>query len=70
MSLETNEEHLWAMQQLSGADLQVSFHLDGDTRAVATQAAWRSYRKQLRDYTSTDSEGTILVNGERPTKPE
>lgn len=59
-----SDEQAWVISELSIADIEVNKHLDGDARAIATEAAWRAYRCQLRDYVK----GGQIV-GERPARP-
>lgn len=54
----------WVKHELKGADIQILYHQDSDTRKVATLTEWRQYRKDLRNYVKN---GQIV--GDRPTKP-
>lgn len=64
-----SDEHQWVLRELANADIQINLHLDGDTRAIATEVEWRTYRKNLRNYTSLQADGTILLSGDKPIQP-
>jgi len=51
-------------EELSLSDIQLNYHADSDSRAVSTAAAWRVYRKELRNYI-TDG----VVVGSQPVRP-
>jgi hypothetical protein len=59
----------WVMEQLGIADVQVNYHGDSDTRATSTEALWRAYRVELRDYVTADDDGTLTINGDAPSAP-
>ena len=66
--LTAQNEHHWVESELSHADVQINLHLDVDTRATATEAEWRTYRKALRDYT-TVTDGVYTINTAKPIRP-
>ena len=37
-------------EELVFADIQILYHQDSDSRKIATLTAWRTYRKELRNY--------------------
>jgi hypothetical protein len=63
-------EHLWVKAELYDVQLELMYHWTDDRRATSTLDLWKSYARQLRDYTTTDATGKLSVCGElRPVKP-
>lgn len=63
-------EHYWVLTQLANVQVELMYHWTDDQRATATLEAWKLYARQLRDYTTTDEQGTPSIRGEsRPVKP-
>jgi hypothetical protein len=59
-------EYNWASGELSDADVQIAYHNESSSRAVATLYEWYAYKEALRDYatvsTDDDGESTYSVN--------
>jgi hypothetical protein len=56
-------EYEWAISILESSDIQITYHREGSTRAVATLYDWYAYRESVRDYGSKvlDSKtGTVV----------
>ncbi|NOE31972.1 hypothetical protein [Vibrio cholerae] len=63
-------EHHWVLTELANAQIELMYHWTDDQRATSTLDAWKLYARQLRDYTTTDEQGTPSIRGEsRPVKP-
>lgn len=63
-------EHYWVLSELANVQIELMYHWTGDQRATSTLDAWKLYARQLRDYTTTDEQGTPSIRGElRPVKP-
>jgi hypothetical protein len=56
-----HQEVTWVSAELRISDLQLNMLADGDSRATHTEAAWRGYRVDLRNYVKAG-----IVIGERP----
>lgn len=69
------QEHLWVVEELKYANIQITYHEDnstrpdGSSRATSSESEWRRYRVLLQNYTSQTDDGLIMVNGERPSRP-
>ncbi len=63
-------EHHWVLSELANVQIELMYHWTDDQRATSTLDAWKLYARQLRDYTTTDEQGTPSIRGEsRPVKP-
>ncbi|GHY45426.1 hypothetical protein VCSRO70_1515 [Vibrio cholerae] len=63
-------EHHWVLTELANVQIELMYHWTDDQRATSTLDAWKLYARQLRDYTTTDEQGTPSIRGEsRPVKP-
>lgn len=63
-------EHHWVLSELTNVQIELMYHWTDDQRATSTLDAWKLYARQLRDYTTTDEQGTPSIRGEsRPVKP-
>ncbi|EOC7930733.1 hypothetical protein ACI8HA_003181 [Vibrio cholerae] len=63
-------EHAWVESELMVVQVELMYHWTDDQRATSTLDAWKLYARQLRDYTTTDDQGTPSIRGEsRPAKP-
>ncbi|HFG1617247.1 TPA: hypothetical protein ACGFX0_002138 [Vibrio cholerae] len=63
-------EHYWVLSELTNVQIELMYHWTDDQRATSTLDAWKLYARQLRDYTTTDEQGTPSIRGEsRPVKP-
>lgn len=63
-------EHHWVLFELANVQIELMYHWTDDQRATSTLDAWKLYARQLRDYTTTDEQGTPSIRGEsRPVKP-
>ncbi|MDA5319491.1 hypothetical protein [Vibrio cholerae] len=63
-------EHHWVLSELANVQIELMYHWTGDQRATSTLDAWKLYARQLRDYTTTDEQGTPSIRGDsRPVKP-
>lgn len=63
-------EHHWVLSELANVQIELMYHWTDDQRATSTLDAWKLYARQLRDYTTTDEQGTPSIRGEaRPAKP-
>lgn len=63
-------EHRWVLSELTIVQIELMYHWTDDQRATSTLDAWKLYARQLRDYTTTDEQGTPSIRGEsRPTRP-
>lgn len=63
-------EHRWVLSELANVQIELMYHWTDDQRATSTLDAWKLYARQLRDYTTTDEQGTPSIRGEsRPVKP-
>ncbi|RJK86191.1 hypothetical protein [Vibrio cholerae] len=63
-------EHHWVLSELANVQIELMYHWTDDKRATSTLDAWKLYVRQLRDYTTTDEQGTPSIRGEsRPVKP-
>lgn len=63
-------EHHWVLSELANAQIELMYHWTDDQRATSTLDAWKLYARQLREYTTTDEQGTPSIRGEsRPVKP-
>ncbi|EIO5089741.1 hypothetical protein LQN34_003172 [Vibrio cholerae] len=63
-------EHRWVLSELTIVQIELMYHWTDDQRATSTLDAWKLYARQLRDYTTTDEQGTPSIRGEsRPVKP-
>ncbi|HFG2175411.1 TPA: hypothetical protein ACGG78_002733 [Vibrio cholerae] len=63
-------EHHWVLAELANVQIELMYHWTDDQRATSTLDAWKLYARQLRDYTTTDEQGTPSIRGEsRPVKP-
>ncbi|EKN8282566.1 hypothetical protein PY199_002339 [Vibrio cholerae] len=63
-------EHRWVLSELTNVQIELMYHWTDDQRATSTLDAWKLYARQLRDYTTTDEQGTPSIRGEsRPVKP-
>lgn len=63
-------EHHWVLSELANVEIELMYHWTDDPRATSTLDAWKLYARQLRDYTTTDENGTPSIRGEsRPVKP-
>ncbi|MED7818119.1 hypothetical protein VYI99_17925 [Vibrio cholerae] len=63
-------EHHWVLSELANVQIELMYHWTDDQRATYTLDAWKLYARQLRDYTTTDEQGTPAIRGEsRPVKP-
>ncbi|EOX4175933.1 hypothetical protein ACPF4G_000227 [Vibrio cholerae] len=63
-------EHYWVLAELANVQIELMYHWTDDQRATSTLDAWKLYARQLRDYTTTDEQGTPSIRGEsRPVKP-
>ncbi|MBY7931602.1 hypothetical protein KW447_11430 [Vibrio fluvialis] len=63
-------EHYWVLSELANVQIELMYHWTDDQRATSTLDAWKLYARQLRDYTTTDENGTPSIRGEsRPVKP-
>ncbi|EOW9459335.1 hypothetical protein ACOCGI_000383 [Vibrio cholerae] len=63
-------EHRWVLSELATVQIELMYHWTDDQRATSTLDAWKLYARQLRDYTTTDEQGTPSIRGEsRPVKP-
>ncbi|HHR0732673.1 TPA: hypothetical protein ACS2XE_000088 [Vibrio cholerae] len=63
-------EHRWALSELTIVQIELMYHWTDNQRATSTLDAWKLYARQLRDYTTTDEQGTPSIRGEsRPVKP-
>ncbi|HGS5348913.1 TPA: hypothetical protein ACMDR5_002272 [Vibrio cholerae] len=63
-------EHHWVLSELAGVQIELMYHWTDDQRATSTLDAWKLYARQLRDYTTTDYQGTPSIRGEsRPVRP-
>lgn len=72
ISLEQAEiEHSWVASEFDIVQVELMYHWTGDlSRAVATEQEWKDYAIALRDYTTTDENGNLVVNGNiRPISP-
>ena len=61
-------EQGWVVQELNQANIEITYHQDGNPRAKASEAAWRAYRVALCDYVR-DNNGVLTVVGDRPVRP-
>lgn len=57
------------VEELSWADVQLNYVLDGDSRATLTELSLRAYRCECRDYVQY-VDGVLTVVGDKPTRPE
>lgn len=63
-------EHRLVLSELANVQIELMYHWTDDQRAASTLDAWKLYARQLRDYTTTDEQGTPSIRGEsRPVKP-
>ncbi|NOE85140.1 hypothetical protein GWZ74_17050 [Vibrio cholerae] len=63
-------EHYWVLSELTNVQIELMYHWTDDQRATSTLDAWKLYARQLRDYTTTDEQGTPSIRGDsRPVKP-
>ncbi|EMS7710007.1 hypothetical protein V9N58_002497 [Vibrio cholerae] len=63
-------EHQWVLSELAKVQIELMYHWTDDQRAISNLDAWKLYARQLRDYTTTDEQGTPSIRGEsRPVKP-
>lgn len=63
-------EHHWVLSELANVQIELMYHWTDDQRATSTLDSWKLYARQLRDYTTTDEQGTPSIRGEsRPVKP-
>ncbi|EMG1418314.1 hypothetical protein V2053_000955 [Vibrio cholerae] len=63
-------EHRWVLSELANVQIELMYHWTDDQRATSTLDAWKLYARQLRDYTTTNEQGTPSIRGEsRPVKP-
>ncbi|HDV5279202.1 TPA: hypothetical protein RI749_003284 [Vibrio cholerae] len=63
-------EHYWVLSELANVQIELMYHWTDDQRATSTLDAWKLYARQLRDYTTTDEQGTPSIRGDsRPVKP-
>ncbi|MDW6005509.1 hypothetical protein [Vibrio mangrovi] len=64
-------EYQWVQAELDDVDVQLKYHATGDTkRQQLAVADWNTYAIALRDYTTTDTEGNVVIVGDaRPVRP-
>ncbi|EOX4332892.1 hypothetical protein ACPF3P_003748 [Vibrio cholerae] len=63
-------EHHWVLSELANVQIELMYHWTDDQRATSTLDEWKLYARQLRDYTTTDEQGTPSIRGDsRPVKP-
>jgi hypothetical protein len=62
--IDLNKAKAFVSSELPVADINIFYHEDTDTRAVATLQDWRDYRKALRDYVQADA-----IVGSQPVRP-
>lgn len=65
-------EHAWVKSELENAQVELMYFWTNDTaRQKSTEEKWKQYAIDLRNYTTTDSDGNISVSGQsRPQKPQ
>jgi hypothetical protein len=63
---EAQDERIWRDSELARADCEIFKHDDGETGAIATVSAWRTYRKELRAWPTHESFPDSLM---RPRLP-
>lgn len=64
------KEHQWVKSELESVQVELMYHWTDDSRASSTPEKWKEYARLLRDYTSTDDNGSPSIIGEsRPVKP-
>lgn len=63
-------EHAWVISELTKIQVELMYHWTDDKRSTHTLDAWKLYARQLRDYTTTDEQGTpSILGGSRPVRP-
>jgi len=62
--MNLGEAQSFVIREIKVADINIFYHEDADTRAVATLQEWRDYRKALRNYVQA---GAIV--GSQPVRP-
>ncbi|MCC2521080.1 hypothetical protein [Vibrio coralliilyticus] len=69
--IEAQIEHSWVQSELDDVvQIQLMYHWTDDSRATLTEESWKTYARELRNYTTIDELGNVVVLGERrPQKP-
>ncbi|MGT0149963.1 hypothetical protein ACT691_12155 [Vibrio metschnikovii] len=53
-------EHAWVKTELDNVQVELMYHWTDDERASSTEEAWKQYARDLRNYTTTDENGTPI----------
>ncbi|SIO94779.1 hypothetical protein [Vibrio spartinae] len=65
-----NAEYQWVVSELDYVDVQLKYHATGDTkRQQLTVDDWNAYAIALRDYTTVENGLVVVLESERPTRP-
>ncbi|EGQ7976955.1 hypothetical protein GN712_18560 [Vibrio cholerae] len=62
-------EHAWVKSELDNVQVELMYHWTYDERASSTEETWKQYARDLRNYTTTDENGTPSIRTDaRPIK--